>query len=381
MMQSAATLKCKSRTWEINNSASDPTLKHEQVLQVSAGSCDFDLYVHDPANPYAQTDRAPLAAFSSNGKILRIGSRIFERDSSSDRFTPVPDIHSEGSHLASRKARYVEEVSRHDHTLAVTSRMKLSNQDVDCLLEDIHDYELDSQHFDSGEGTDGSDNDTENSDSDSDDRSDYSKDKKFASDDDSVSEGSSIASIKDRFEDDEIAPWDDPEAGYSDDSKSGDECSDDDELAVETDSSDSEEEGRKPPPPRNPRSQLAEEEDEDEEDEEDIRRYFRDQRPVSHSKPRATISVFDTNYGESTLLFSKQVRLKCKLWASPPVFHPSKPLLVWPLGDGQILFVDYDRGSSFTRTLRPSTPLSEFDSLACLFTPDVDKSVFFFASD
>jgi hypothetical protein len=36
------------------------------------------------------------------------------------------------------------------------------------------------------------------------------------------------------------------------------------------------------------------------------------------------------------------------------------------LGDGDILFVDYEKSTSFTRRLRPSTPFSETSDLIIL---------------
>ncbi|KAJ2913048.1 hypothetical protein MD484_g7364, partial [Candolleomyces efflorescens] len=363
------TLECKVQTWVLQNNTS-PTLKNEQVLQVLASSCDFDLYVHDPSNPYAQTDRAPLAAFSSDGQVLRIGSKLFQRDSRGD-FTPLPNIHSTNIVGGSRRTRYIEEVSRRGQFLTVTSRTRLSSKELDRNFDDLHDDsddELDVQEWNSDE--DAMDSWViKDEDSDSDESG-----QEFASDDDSLSEGSSVFSNQGRFDDDMINPWADYHLGSSDGSDS--EGGDDDGgggsrwalggggLPVELDSSDSEEEEDSKEPPAFNRHLFREEDDEDWDG---LPQYFSDQK-TSRSKPRATIAVFDTTSGSSICVFRKQIPLRCKLYASPPAFHPSKPLVVWPLGDGDILFIDYEKSTSFTRRLRPSTPFTRQISIQCAFS-------------
>lgn len=56
------------------------------------------------------------------------------------------------------------------------------------------------------------------------------------------------------------------------------------------------------------------------------------------------------------------------LFASPPVFHNSKPLLVWPLGDGDILFADYENNTYFTRRMRFGYKRSCQISVQCRFS-------------
>lgn len=56
------------------------------------------------------------------------------------------------------------------------------------------------------------------------------------------------------------------------------------------------------------------------------------------------------------------------LFASPPVFHHSKPLLVWPLGDGDVLFADYERNTYFTRRMRFGYRRSCQISVQCRFS-------------
>ncbi|CAO2655623.1 Nn.00g044260.m01.CDS01 [Neocucurbitaria sp. VM-36] len=68
-------------------------------------------------------------------------------------------------------------------------------------------------------------------------------------------------------------------------------------------------------------------------------------------KQRISLQVYDVNlpHGSPTFHFTRYVQRG--IFDSPPVFHPSKPLLVWPLGDAEILFADYKANSFFTRLL------------------------------
>ncbi|KAJ4371362.1 hypothetical protein N0V83_004579 [Neocucurbitaria cava] len=68
-------------------------------------------------------------------------------------------------------------------------------------------------------------------------------------------------------------------------------------------------------------------------------------------KQRISLQVHDlsTPDGPPSFHFTRYVQRG--LFDSPPVFHPSKPLLVWPLGDAEILFADYKSNTFFTRLL------------------------------
>lgn len=56
------------------------------------------------------------------------------------------------------------------------------------------------------------------------------------------------------------------------------------------------------------------------------------------------------------------------LFTSPPVFHHTKSLLVWPLGDGEILFADYTTNSYFVRRMRFGYTSSCQISVQCRFS-------------
>jgi len=344
----SATIICHCRFFQLIDNQ-EPVLKNEQKLKLSPISCDLDLYIRYPTNPYALSDKAPLAAFGSFGRALRIGSRLFLREGVKPSFYPVTDLDT-GSE--SRKVRYFEDVACHSSFFALTSRTKLSAQEVNGDFDHLH-------HDDEGE--------IRVIDSDSDgswggeaypvvEDSDSSEWLEFASDDDSVSEGSSIYPNEDGFEDDNITPWADYHIDYSDsdDSDCGSNMGVPDPT-FDSDDSDSDDEGPTENTAAFGRHVFREETDEDWGG---LPQYFSDQVP-SPSKPQATVTIFDSSSGTPELLFRKQFPLRCKIYASPPVFHPKRKLLVWPLADGDILFIDYENRTSFSRRLWPTTPFSK----------------------
>lgn len=58
------------------------------------------------------------------------------------------------------------------------------------------------------------------------------------------------------------------------------------------------------------------------------------------------------------------------LFASPPAFHPTVPLVVWPLSDGELLFADYVNNTYFIRRMRSGyrSSLSCQISVQCHFS-------------
>jgi hypothetical protein len=79
--------------------------------------------------------------------------------------------------------------------------------------------------------------------------------------------------------------------------------------------------------------------------------------------------VYDTKSGESTPIFRYEQPCPNLLFDSPPIFHPIIPLLVWPLGKGEILFANFTENSYYTRTLRCSAPYSCHISIQGRFSP------------
>ena len=66
---------------------------------------------------------------------------------------------------------------------------------------------------------------------------------------------------------------------------------------------------------------------------------------------RISVRIYDTMSKQQKPIFHFSQYVDRNLFSSPPVFHPSKPLLVWPLGAGEVLFANYQGNTYFTRLL------------------------------
>ena len=71
--------------------------------------------------------------------------------------------------------------------------------------------------------------------------------------------------------------------------------------------------------------------------------------------PEGCVKIYDMCSNPPNLLFRFSQTLPLKLYDSPPVIHPERPLVVWPLFGGDMLFVDFEAKSYFTRRARTST--------------------------
>lgn len=84
------------------------------------------------------------------------------------------------------------------------------------------------------------------------------------------------------------------------------------------------------------------------------------ERPMSRLSQRknmvhAELSVYDIRSGHPARLFHFKQDLPVMLYSSPPALHPSKSLVAWPLGGGDILFADYMANTFFIRGAVPNT--------------------------
>ncbi|KAH9226019.1 hypothetical protein K456DRAFT_1755103 [Colletotrichum gloeosporioides 23] len=95
-------------------------------------------------------------------------------------------------------------------------------------------------------------------------------------------------------------------------------------------------------------------------------------RRNGHKGPLCEVLVFRLNAtkdDERQHLFHFRQRMSCRLYASPPIFHPTHELLVWPLGDCKILFADFIHKKYFIRTISKSKPKGCQVSVQCNFSP------------
>ncbi|KAK2012798.1 hypothetical protein LZ32DRAFT_677075 [Colletotrichum eremochloae] len=71
----------------------------------------------------------------------------------------------------------------------------------------------------------------------------------------------------------------------------------------------------------------------------------------------ASAVVYSITSGQATRLFHYEHNLPATsmLYHSPPALHPQEPLLVWPLGGGEVLFADFEAKTYFIRAIMPTT--------------------------
>lgn len=77
----------------------------------------------------------------------------------------------------------------------------------------------------------------------------------------------------------------------------------------------------------------------------------------------AAMAVYRVNSGQKTRMFHYTHDIPAMLYQSPPLLHPHESLLVWPLGGGEVLFVDYEEKTYFIRATMPTTRASESSSI------------------
>jgi len=84
---------------------------------------------------------------------------------------------------------------------------------------------------------------------------------------------------------------------------------------------------------------------------------------------RGKLLIYDTNSEEKEPIFRYETGCPRPLFNSPPVFHPTAPLVVWPLGGEDILFANFKDKTYYTRTLRCSASRSTHILIQSKFSP------------
>jgi hypothetical protein len=349
------------------------------------------LYAESVTDPTLQTGKAAPAAFGPDCQTLRIGTQLYRR-ADDGTFIAISGQYF----LCNLRTIYIEEFARHRQFLVLSSRVKISKGDLkvtqsttdrtgdedndldtgvdedlqvegDELDEDSEDEDSSIVIVSDSEG-DELDEDPEDEDEDSLIETASDSEDEFecgTESEDSGNESSSEGSTNSSFEleDDILPPWANHFGGEDTDSD-GENCRpfDTSGFDVEIDDEDCEDDHEE---------DLESSSDEDDAIPSEV---FDDNlfcneeqhdweglssKRTEKRKARATITVFDTQ--SCTRLFRLRRPIKCRLFASPPVFHPTKSLVVWPLADGDVLFVNYLAKTYFTRRLQPSTPHSKSD--------------------
>ncbi|KDN63409.1 hypothetical protein CSUB01_11577 [Colletotrichum sublineola] len=85
----------------------------------------------------------------------------------------------------------------------------------------------------------------------------------------------------------------------------------------------------------------------------------------------ASAVVYSITSGQATRLFHYEHNLPATsmLYHSPPALHPQEPLLVWPLGGGEVLFADFEAKTYFIRAIMPTTSETRHICMKVRFSP------------
>ncbi|OAX38625.1 hypothetical protein K503DRAFT_866020 [Rhizopogon vinicolor AM-OR11-026] len=355
------TLQISCETWSLSEQHL-PLKEKCQIIQESPEICDWPIYAGNAIHLPSRVGKASTAAFSPDCQTLRIGTRLFAKDATGN-FVALPRL----AQLSRQSHAYVEEFCRRGRFVVLASRTKLSARDV----TDEVDHSPDSATITARQG------DSEcSSESDEESMRDESTESEIdtESEDDgyeSWSDSSTVFSEDYPFDDDMITPWADHFRDEDKDSNTSDSGVDSD---VDEDSTESDEDV---PPSAFGFGRKNDEDkcdwDQDYSSDEDGYRNFVPRRIGRHGRDtkqaQATITIYDAQASpEAVQLFRLTRPLHSKVYGSPPIIHPTRPLVVWPLGAGDILFVDFMDKSYFVRRLRPSTLHTRHIFMKCQFS-------------
>ena len=83
--------------------------------------------------------------------------------------------------------------------------------------------------------------------------------------------------------------------------------------------------------------------------------YGRRNRKRGTKVQQGVLTIYDLAGNPPNQLFTFTHPLPIMLYESPPAIHPTKPLVVWPLSGGDVLFADFKGKSYFVRRARTTT--------------------------
>jgi len=362
-------LKFTCEHWSLPNGNSTPTLEKTQIILVEEEATNWLLYTkYSGDESTLRMGRATPAEFSPDCKVLRIGAQLFSLDDQGT-YVSIPGLGVNNDDYPA----YVEEfVSRRPYSVLATRRIMTTK---DIYQSGIRDEKIEGfgPDFNKMEETvmpifEWSDDEDGGAGSESD--SSYasltdSEDRAY----ETWSECSTEHSEDLQFEDD-TAPLGGSavveEGDLSDSSQvqTGENLLDDEKKGSGSDSEDSD----LPASAILPYGKWYS----DDEGSGDEIHYGRVDTQIETPKSRdlqVSLAVFDTSCSAPKRIFHFSRTVSSMLYVSPPVIHPSKALVVWPLGRGDVLFADFVTNTYFVRKLRPSTSHSEcqqYASSACV---------------
>ncbi|KAI0062760.1 hypothetical protein BV25DRAFT_1943480 [Artomyces pyxidatus] len=375
----AHTLEFVCEDWSSTDPSATPNLEKKQVIRTDEAAANWCTYARR-STPDALKLIARPTMFSEDGNFLRIGAQVFFLDADGE-YRPFPTADTKNDAFTS----YFEEFAGRGALVALGSRAHSAAQHLQDEYRSVEGFGMDFSRLEKLAGCQNV------GDEECDDMSDVSSESDA---DDEAYESWSEGSTEDGEDLDSAFDEDEPDLVHSlssdDESdsepESGEKDSEDDassEASEENDAADDDEDAKSDssddPPPLPPSAFMGFDPDSD--DEEDVWAHEVDahlDRSGSGAKrsgsdaldePKMLFTVFDTRGGgPPKKLFQYMHPLSFMLYASPPSFHPHKPLVVWPLGAGDVLFADFVANTYFVRKLRPSAPHTRHISVKVHFS-------------
>ncbi|KAJ6488031.1 hypothetical protein C8R45DRAFT_264026 [Mycena sanguinolenta] len=374
-----------------------PTLQKAQTIVTTEKDTNWCSYVKGTK---ANIDRARAVVFSASNDFLRVGAQLFSRDDMGD-YMSIPGFSSSSQ----SPSAYIEEFAVHGDVIALASRRGPSDEKMyhPGLSDDSLDLiGADLIHMEETSNQSRADHDVQ-SDSESDFASESNNSSTDSEDMGHETWSECSTEFSDDFGDDHITPWAGPVSDIDEDSDSDGDAflsktlkvelqEDEDNQGLDESSTDSESSSESDESDLDPAAIVGYGRWHD--DNEDHawsdsdagsaggRGWFAGTRSLARNGRflisdiarrgglMASISIFSrTSTGTPTRLFHFTRSIPFPLYDSPPAFHPSKSLVVWPLSAGDVLFADYLAKTYFVRKLRPSTLHTRHVFVKCHFSP------------
>lgn len=104
--------------------------------------------------------------------------------------------------------------------------------------------------------------------------------------------------------------------------------------------------------------------------------YSRPDKKHDAKVQQGILAIYDTSSSPPTQVFQFVQPLPIMLYDSPPAIHPTKPLVVWPLCGGDVLFADFEGKSYFVRRARTTTRKSKSSYSSCSMKVRASSNLF-----
>ncbi|KAF8532084.1 hypothetical protein JB92DRAFT_3104133 [Gautieria morchelliformis] len=355
--------------WSLPVGDRAPILEKKQTISAHAKATNWFLYSkYSGDESTLRIGAAAPAMFSPDCRFLRIGAQLFALDDQGT-YVAMP-----GPHVESEPYPADVEVFAFSQRYAVVTRRRNTKNTNQRATRDRKNNDFNKRIKEETNSvapvSEGGDDEESSADS----ESDFSYASSVDSADRAYETWSECSTeYEDDFEDDVIAPWTVPVDGDSSDSsglESEGNMSDADQSEEPGSESVSEDADF-------PTSAVvgyghwhSDDEDYDLEGEGTHHQIRLARRPWTRGPrdPQVSLTVFNTECSPPSRIFYFSYKVSSMIFASPPVVHPSEPLVVWPLGGGEVLFADFVANTYFLRKLRPSTRYTKHVFMKCHFS-------------